>query len=53
MAAVTGSKGKSTTATAMAWMLKAGGLDTYLGGNITVSPLGFLDSAAADSVVVP
>jgi len=52
IAAVTGSKGKSTTATAMAWMLKAGGLDAYLGGNITVSPLGFLDSATADSVVV-
>ena len=52
IAAVTGSKGKSTTATAMAWMLKAGGLDTYLGGNITVSPLGFLASATADSVVV-
>lgn len=41
---VTGTKGKSTTATLIYKMLKAQGLDTYLGGNIGQSPLDFIDS---------
>ncbi|PKL26539.1 MAG: UDP-N-acetylmuramoyl-L-alanine--D-glutamate ligase [Spirochaetae bacterium HGW-Spirochaetae-3] len=52
IAAVTGSKGKSTTSTALAWMLNAGGVKAFLGGNITVSPLGFLDVARPSDVVV-
>lgn len=53
IAAVTGSKGKSTTATALAWMLNQAGIKAFLGGNITVSPLGFLDQAGpADYVVL-
>jgi len=52
VAAVTGSKGKSTTATALAWMLNRGGVKAFLGGNITVSPLGFLGEAGPDDVVV-
>lgn len=49
LTAVTGSKGKSTTASAIRWVLdsarRAGILPgaSYLGGNITVSPLSFLD----------
>jgi UDP-N-acetylmuramoylalanine--D-glutamate ligase len=49
LTAVTGSKGKSTTASAIHWvMVKARerGLlpgEAFLGGNITLSPLGFLD----------
>ena len=47
--AVTGSKGKSGTASALHWVLeksRAAGLPggtAFLGGNITVSPLSFLD----------
>ncbi|MBU0927758.1 MAG: UDP-N-acetylmuramoyl-L-alanine--D-glutamate ligase [Spirochaetes bacterium] len=52
IAAVTGSKGKSTTSTALAWMLGSSGVKTFLGGNITVSPLGFLDETGPDDVVV-
>jgi len=52
IAAVTGSKGKSTTATALAWMLGKSGIKAFLGGNITVSPLGFLDEARPQDVVV-
>jgi UDP-N-acetylmuramoylalanine--D-glutamate ligase len=57
--AVTGSKGKSFTASALHWALcKArekspkwpGG--AYLGGNITVSPLSFLDRLGPDDDVV-
>jgi len=48
LTAVTGSKGKSTTASALHWALarsgeKKNGGKAYLGGNITVSPLTFLD----------
>ncbi len=52
IAAVTGSKGKSTTATALAWMLNHSGIKAFLGGNITVSPLGFLDETRSEDVVV-
>ena len=40
---ITGTKGKSTTATLIYKMLKAQGLDVYLGGNIGKSPLDFID----------
>ena len=52
--AVTGTKGKSGTASALHWILskdrKAG--KAFLGGNITVSPLTFLDELSADDDVV-
>ncbi len=43
--AVTGSKGKSTTASALHRVLLALDPRTKLGGNITVSPLSFIDEA--------
>ena len=47
LTAVTGSKGKSSTASALHWVLAHSGgksaAKAYLGGNITVSPLAFLD----------
>jgi UDP-N-acetylmuramoylalanine--D-glutamate ligase len=43
LTAVTGSKGKSSTASALHWILAHSGGKSYLGGNITVSPLTFLD----------
>ena len=52
--AVTGSKGKSGTASALHYILskdrKAG--NSFLGGNITVSPLTFLNSLTKDDDVV-
>jgi UDP-N-acetylmuramoylalanine--D-glutamate ligase len=50
--AVTGSKGKSTTASAIAYGLSQVHPGTRLGGNITVSPLSFLDELSADAPVV-
>jgi UDP-N-acetylmuramoylalanine--D-glutamate ligase len=50
--AVTGSKGKSTTASAVAFGLSSVHPATRLGGNITVSPLSFLDELTADAPVV-
>lgn len=50
--AVTGSKGKSSTASAIYFGLKNNGWDAFLGGNITVSPLSFLRETSADSTVV-
>ena len=41
--AVTGTKGKSTTVTAVHHVLSASLPETRLGGNITVSPLSFVD----------
>ena len=41
--AVTGTKGKSSAASCAHHILQAGGLTSYLGGNITISPLLFLD----------
>lgn len=51
VAAVTGSKGKSTTASALAHALSSAGT-AFLGGNITVSPLSFLDRVRSDTPVV-
>jgi len=52
MIAVTGSKGKSTTAAAIHHCLLNVYPDARLGGNITVSPLTFLDGIAPESPVV-
>jgi UDP-N-acetylmuramoylalanine--D-glutamate ligase len=58
LTAVTGSKGKSGTASALHWALdraRSGGLlagRAFLGGNITVSPLTFLDCLDPDDDVV-
>jgi UDP-N-acetylmuramoylalanine--D-glutamate ligase len=51
LSAVTGSKGKSSTASALHWALARAG-SAYLGGNITVSPLTFLDDLSAGDDVV-
>ncbi|MDR0323724.1 MAG: UDP-N-acetylmuramoyl-L-alanine--D-glutamate ligase [Treponema sp.] len=52
--AVTGTKGKSSTAAALHWILNneriAG--KAFLGGNITVSPLSFIDELGANDDVV-
>jgi UDP-N-acetylmuramoylalanine--D-glutamate ligase len=50
--AVTGSKGKSTAATALAACLRIRHPGCRLGGNITVSPLGFLEDLAPEDPVV-
>jgi UDP-N-acetylmuramoylalanine--D-glutamate ligase len=50
--AVTGSKGKSTTASAMAFGLSRVIPGARLGGNITISPLAFVDDLAPDAPVV-
>jgi UDP-N-acetylmuramoylalanine--D-glutamate ligase len=53
LTAVTGSKGKSFTASAIHFALdKASGGRAFLGGNITVSPLSFLDELPAACDVV-
>lgn len=49
---VTGTRGKSTTSTLIAEMLKADGRRTWLGGNILVSPLAFLSKVKASDWVV-
>lgn len=49
---VTGTKGKGTTSTLIYEMLKEAGEDVYLGGNIGVAPLTFLDNLNRDSKVV-
>ena len=50
--AVTGSKGKSSTVSAIYYGLKEAGFDAYLGGNITVSPLTFLEKTSGTTPVV-
>lgn len=49
---VTGTKGKGTTSTLIAKMLKADGRQTFLGGNIGVPALSFVDKVQANSWVV-
>jgi UDP-N-acetylmuramoylalanine--D-glutamate ligase len=49
---VTGTKGKGTTATLITRMLEATGKRVFLGGNIGIAPLDFLDKITADSWVV-
>ena len=50
--AVTGSKGKSSTVSAIYYGLKKAGFKAFLGGNITVSPLTFIDEVTQDTPVV-
>ncbi len=50
--AVTGSKGKSSTASAIYYGLQKSGFTAFLGGNITVSPLSFLDDVDGTAFVV-
>ncbi|MDB5182400.1 MAG: UDP-N-acetylmuramoylalanine--D-glutamate ligase [Candidatus Saccharibacteria bacterium] len=49
---ITGTKGKSTTTALTAAMLRAGGLDVVLGGNIGVSVFENLENATKDTVFV-
>ena len=50
--AVTGSKGKSTTASAVHHILRRAHPGARLGGNITVSPLNFLDDLRSSDPVI-
>ncbi len=50
--AVTGSKGKSSTVSALHYGLQQCGIPAFLGGNITVSPLTFLTDTRSDTPVV-
>lgn len=50
--AVTGSKGKSSTVSAIHYGLTQAGYKTFLGGNITVSPLTFFDEVNAETPVI-
>ena len=52
LVAVTGSKGKSSTASAVYFGLKFANLKALLGGNITVSPLSFIEETAPERPVV-
>jgi len=49
---ITGTRGKSTTSALTAEMLKNSGKTTWLGGNIKVSPLTFLEKVKSKDVVV-
>ncbi len=50
--AVTGSKGKSTTVSAIYHACRKLKQDTFLGGNITISPLSFLHQLTEKSLVI-
>ena len=50
--AVTGSKGKSSTVSALDFSLRNAGFKSFLGGNITVSPLTFLERTDGTTPVV-
>jgi UDP-N-acetylmuramoylalanine--D-glutamate ligase len=50
--AITGSKGKSTTVSILHHILKQQYSETFLGGNITVSPLNFIDKATIETPVI-
>jgi UDP-N-acetylmuramoylalanine--D-glutamate ligase len=52
LAAVTGSKGKSSTVSAIAHGFREAKVDSFLGGNITISPLSFLEGTAPEKPVV-
>ncbi len=49
---ITGTRGKSTTSSLIYEILSAAGEDVYLGGNIQVSPLNFLEKLNKNSLVV-
>lgn len=50
--AVTGSKGKSTTVTAIYNIFKSKSENSFLGGNITISPLTFYDRLNSESLLI-
>lgn len=50
--AVTGSKGKSSTVSALHYGMKTLGYPAFLGGNITVSPLTFLEDTTSETPVI-
>lgn len=50
--AVTGTKGKSTTVCALKAAFDALGEKAFLGGNVTISPLGFLDKTTLTTPVI-
>jgi len=50
--AVTGSKGKSSASSAIFHALSTSGHEAFLGGNITISPLGFIDRCRPETPVV-
>ncbi len=52
LVAVTGSKGKSSTSSALHHGFSSSGMNSLLGGNITVSPLSFLSETAPERPVV-
>jgi UDP-N-acetylmuramoylalanine--D-glutamate ligase len=52
LAAVTGTKGKSTTTAALGAMLEASGLDTRVGGNIGEAVTGIVDGATSGTSFV-
>lgn len=49
---ITGTRGKSTTTTLVANMLEASGKKVWLGGNILISPLTFVDKVRPSDIVV-
>jgi UDP-N-acetylmuramoylalanine--D-glutamate ligase len=49
---ITGTKGKGTTSSLIYEMLKAEGKDAFLGGNIGIPALDFLDKLTPESIVV-
>lgn len=50
--AVTGSKGKSSTVSALYYGLKKANKEVFLGGNISVNPLTFLHLLTSESIVI-
>jgi UDP-N-acetylmuramoylalanine--D-glutamate ligase len=49
---VTGTKGKGTTSSLITEMLKNDGVDAYLGGNIGIPPLDFIDKLTPHSCAI-
>jgi UDP-N-acetylmuramoylalanine--D-glutamate ligase len=52
VAAITGTKGKSTTTAALGAMLKQGGKDVRVGGNIGEAVTGLVEGSTADTIFV-
>lgn len=50
--AVTGSKGKSSVSSAIHYVMTSSGGSSFLGGNITISPLSFLDRCGPETPVI-
>ncbi|GAB1433465.1 UDP-N-acetylmuramoyl-L-alanine--D-glutamate ligase [Spirochaetota bacterium] len=52
IAAISGSKGKSSCAAALSHILSFSGVKNFIGGNITISPLSFLPMLTPEHIVV-